>query len=229
MPQSTVLVLIDGKLSRANPLLKKLSPLASVREYTPPKGMELENWIHARVAKNGHMISPAALRLLVNLIGNNLWILSSEIEKLSVHAGGRRIEEADVNSLVSYARESNVFAMVDAIVQRRSEVASRLIHQLLDEGSPPPYLLYMITREFRLLVQARRLMADHMPANAIGTRIGETTRWRLEKVLRQAGGYSVERLEESYRKLLHTDLSIKSGTVDGAVALHLLITDLCGG
>lgn len=228
MPESTVLVLVDGKLSRANPLLKKLSPLAKVREYMPPKGMELQNWIRARVAGNGCEISPSALGLLTDLIGGNLWILSNEIDKLCVHAGERRIEEADINSLVSYARESNVFAMVDAIVQRRLGVASRLIHQLLNEGSAPPYLLYMMTRQFRLLVQAGRLMAQGLPASAIGTKIGETTDWRLEKVLKQARGYSLERLEESYRRLLETDLSIKTGTVDGAVALDLLITDLCG-
>ncbi|MCL0058570.1 DNA polymerase III subunit delta [Dehalococcoidia bacterium] len=228
MPQTTVLVLVDGKLSRANPLLKKLSPLAKVREYMPPKGTELQNWIRARVAGNKCKISPPALRLLTDLIGSNLWILSNEIDKLCVHAGEGRIEEADINSLVSYARESNVFEMVDAIVQRRLAVACRLIHQLLDEGSAPPYLLYMMTRQFRLLVQARRLMAQGLPSSAIGAKIGETRDWILEKVLRQARGYSLERLEESYRRLLQTDLSIKTGTVDGAVALDLLITDLCG-
>jgi len=228
MPESTVLVLVDGKLSRANPLLKKLSPLANVRDYIPPKEMELQNWIRTRVAGSGCEISPSALRLLTDLIGNNLWILSNEIDKLCMHAGGGRIEEDGVNSLVSYARESNIFAMVDAIVQRRLGKGFQLIHQLLDEGAAPPYLLYMMTRQFRLLVQARRLLAQGLPASAIGAKIGETTDWRLEKVLRQARGYSLDRLEESYRRLLHTDLSIKTGTVDGAVALDLLITDLCG-
>jgi DNA polymerase-3 subunit delta len=229
MPESTVLVLVDGKLSKTNTLLKKFSPLAHIREYLPPKGMELQNWIRSRVAGNGGEISPSALRLLTDLIGNNLWILSNEIDKLCVHAGKRRIEEADINSLVSYARESNVFAMVDAIVQRRLGVALRLIHQLLDEDSPPPYLLYMMTRQFRLLVQARRLMAEGLPASALGRKMGETTDWKLERVLRQAREYSLERLEESYRRLLHTDLSIKTGKTDGAVAFDLLITDLCGG
>ena len=229
MPESTVLVLVDGKLSRANPLLKKLSPLASVREYMSPKGTELQNWIRARVAGNGCEISPSALRLLTDLIGNNLWILSNEIDKLSLHAREGRIEEDDINSLVSYARESNIFAMVDAIVQRRLRKSFQLIHQLLDEGAAPPYLLYMMTRQFRLLIQARRLMADGLPASAIRGKIGETTDWRLEKILRQARGYSLERLEESYRRLLETDLSIKTGAVDGALALDLLITDLCAG
>ncbi|PIU57019.1 MAG: DNA polymerase III subunit delta [Chloroflexi bacterium CG07_land_8_20_14_0_80_51_10] len=229
MPESTVLVLVDGKLTKANPLMKKLAPVAKVTECVPPKGTGLNNWIRARIAANGGEISPQAMRLLTDLIGNNLWVLSNEVDKLCLHAGNRRIEEDDVNSLVSYAKESNVFAMVDAIVQRRLGVASRLMHQLLDEGSAPPYLLYMITRQFRLLIQAKRLLAQRVPLNMIGSKIGETMDWKLEKTLEQARGYSIERLENTYRKLLDVDLSIKKGALEGELALDLLITELCGG
>jgi len=101
MPETTVLVLVDGKLSRTNPLLKKLSPHARIKEHIPPKDLELQSWIRARVTGNGCKICPSALRLLTGLIGGNLWILSNEIDKLCVHAGDTRIEESDVNSLVS--------------------------------------------------------------------------------------------------------------------------------
>ena len=220
--------MFDGKVSKSKPLLKNLAPVAQVREYVPPRGMELQNWIRSRVTGNGCEISPVALRLLTDLIGNNLWILSNEIDKLCLYAKERRIEEADVNLLVSYARESNVFAMVDAIVQRRLGMASRLKHQLQDEGSAPPYLLYMITRQFRLLIQAKMLSTQRLPMSTIGSKLGLPSGFVLEKTLEQARGYSLGRLKDTYRKLLETDLSIKTGAVDGEVALDLLITELCG-
>ena len=37
----------------------------------------------------------------------------------------------------------------------------------------------------------------------------------------------MERLEQVYRKLLETDLSIKRGTLRGELALDLLVADLC--
>jgi len=229
MPESTVLVLIDGALNKTNQLLKKLAPVARVKECISPKGVELQNWTRARVVANGGEITPQALRLLTDLIGSNLWILASEIVKLCLYAKGRRIEVADINSLVSSARESNIFMMVDAIVESRQGIASRLMHQLLNEGAAPPYLLHMITRQFRLLIQAKILASQRMPPNTIGSKIGLTNEFVLGKTLDQARGYSLERLEKIYRKLLDTDISIKRGALEGDLALDLLVTDLCGG
>lgn len=227
MPESTDLVLVEGKINKTNPLLKKLVSAARVRECVPPQGKDLHDWIRLRVSKNKCEIAPQATRLLADLIGSNLWILANEIEKLCLHANGQRIETSDINLLVSYARESSVFTMVDAIVQRRLEVASRLMHQILNEGAAPSYLLFMITRQFRLLIQAKSLIKQKVPANLIGKKIGLTSDFVLGKTMDQARGYSTARMEETYRKLLSTDLSIKTGAMDGEVALDLLITDLC--
>ncbi len=227
MPESSVLVLVDGKLSRTNPLLKTLSPLASVRECKALKGSDLQNWIRDRTMDCGGRISPQALLLLADLIGSNLWILSNEIGKLCLYAGERPIEVADIHAMVSYAREANIFTMVDAIVQHNRAVASRLMHQLMDEGSAPPYLLYMITRQFRLLVQARTLMEQRLPASVVGSKLGLSSDYVLQKALEQARGYSMERLERTYRKLLEADLSIKTGSLEGILALDLLVADLC--
>lgn len=227
MPESTALVLVDGELSRNNPLLKALLPLASVRECKALKGPDLQSWIRQRVMDCGGKISPQAVRLLADLVGSNLWILSSELGKLCLYAGERPIEVADINAMVSYAREANIFAMGDAIVQHNRAVASRLMHQLLDDGSAPPYLLFMITRQFRLLIQARTLLAQRTPASTIGSKLGLTSDFVLQKTLEQARGYSRERLEGVYGKLLGADLGIKTGAMEGTLALDLLITDLC--
>ncbi len=91
MSQTTVLVLIDGQLKKDNPLLKELGPLAKVKEFRPLRGAALRQWIEGRVAKGGGTISPEALRLLAALVGENLWVLASEIEKLLLYASERRI------------------------------------------------------------------------------------------------------------------------------------------
>ena len=229
MPETTVLVLVEGKLSKANPLFKKLARAAEIKECVPLdlKGKDLPNWIRSRVQTSGGEITPKALGLLISLIGNNLWILLNEIEKLCLYVAGRRIEEADVTLMVSQAREMNIFHLVDAIVQRNYRLASQMLHQHLNEGAAPTYLLFMITSEFRLLIQAKKLSSQNLSISDIGSRIGEFKDWKVEKMLRQAQGYSVARLERTYRKLMETDLSIKTGVLEGEVAIDLLVADLC--
>lgn len=227
MPPSTVLALVDSISGRENPLLRQLLPKANVREFQPLKGTTLRNWVQSRVRGEGGDISPTALRLLTDLVGENLWILSNEIDKLCLYAQGRRIEEADVRLLVSQAREANIFAMVDAIVGRKLAVASRLLHQLLAEGAAPAYLLVMITRQFRLLVQAKELSPLGLPAAELAARIGLSAQYLLERVLEQARGYSLEQLKVIYHRLLDTDLAIKRGRLKGELAIELLLAELC--
>ena len=227
MPGTTVLVLIDGQIKRDNPLRRELGPLASVKEFPLLRGAELRTWISRRVANEGGTISAQAVRMLAGLVGDNLWVLASEIEKLVLYASGRRIEEEDVMRVVSSAREASVFTMVDALIEGRASTAARLLHQLLEEGATTPYLLVMITRQLRLLLQAKELSLKRTPASVIKGRLGIASDYTLTKALEQSKRYSMKRLEQVYRKLLETDLAIKRGMWKGELALDLLVAELC--
>ncbi len=227
LPATTTLVLVDGKLSPTNPLLRKLGPKAKVREFRPLRGAELQRWIHERTANLGGQISPRAARLLAELVGGNLWILSQELEKLYLSAQGRQIEEEDVLELVSYAKEASIFSLADAIVGRQLRRASRLLQEFFSQGAAPAYLLYMITRQFRLVIQARELATRGLSSQEINQELGLTSNYLLEKALEQAATYSGERLEEIYRRLLEADVVIKTGRLSGELALELLVAEIC--
>jgi len=227
MPGTTVLVLIDGQIKRDNSLLRELGPLASVKEFPLLRGAELRAWIGRRVANEEGTISAQAVKMLAGLVGDNLWVLASEIEKLALYASGRRIEEEDVMTVVSSAREASVFTMVDALIEGRASTAARLLHQLLEEGAAAPYLLVMITRQLRLLLQAKELSLKRTPASVIKERLGIASDYTLTKALEQSKRYSMKRLEQVYRKLLETDLAIKRGMWKGELALDLLVAELC--
>jgi len=227
MPETTVLILVDGQIKKDNALLKGLAPLASVKEFPPVKGEALRAWIQRRVKQGKGTISPQAVRLLASIVGDNLWVLASEIEKLLLYASGRRIEEDDVKEVVSYVREASVFTMVDALIEGRAAAAALMLHQLLKEGATAPYLVVMITRQLRLLLQARELSREGFSATEIKARLGLASDYTLTKALGQSRRYSMKRLEQVYRKLLEVDLSIKQGLCKGELALDLLIAELC--
>ncbi|MFC2039393.1 DNA polymerase III subunit delta [Chloroflexota bacterium] len=226
MPETTVLVLIDGQIKRGNPLLRELGSIASVRQFPLLKGAALRGWIKGRVAHEGGAVSAQAVGMLAALVGDNLWVLASEIEKLLNYAWGQRIEEEDVKMVVSSAREVSVFTMVDALIEGRASTAARLLHQLLEEGATVPYLLVMITRQLRLLLQVKELILKRMPASIMRERLGIASDYVLTKALEQGKRYSVRRLEQVYRKLLETDLAIKRGVWTGEIALDLLVAEL---
>jgi DNA polymerase-3 subunit delta len=227
VPPTTVLVFIDGDIKKGNLLLKQLAPSAQVREFPELRGNALNEWIRNRVKVGGGVVSPEAVKLLAAYAGDNLWVLASEIDKLILFTGGKRIEEKDIKEVVSYAREANIFTMVDALIEGHSATAAPLLQQMLDEGAAAPYILFMITRQVRLLVQVKELINLKCNRNEIRDRMGIMNDFVLNKALEQSRNYSMERLEQIYRKILETDISIKQGIWKGDLALDLLVAELC--
>jgi DNA polymerase-3 subunit delta len=227
LPESTDLVLIDGRIKSNNPLLKQLSAKAEVRTFPLLRGDKLRQWIEREAAEQSASMSPQAVDLLAKLVGGNLWIMSNEINKLALFASGRRIEVEDIKAVVSSAQEANVFAMVDAILDFKAGVAEQLLEQLLQRGASSAYLLAMLSRQVRMIFQAKELRRQRKAEVEIQSRLGLTSEFALRKTLEQAQRYPLERLKQVYRRLLQADLSIKTGKYEGGLVLNLLIADLC--
>jgi len=224
-PATTVLMLVDGEIKAHNPLLKKLSQLAEVRTFPLLRGRDLKAWIQQRVRAEGGEINPQAVNLLAEFIGGDLWAMNSEIEKLLLYSQGRSITEDDVRQLVSYVQEANIFALVDAVAEGRTELAQRVLHRLYHDGVAPTYILTMITRQFRLIAQAKDL-GPGLSRLQIQDRLGLKSSYSLDKTLAQAKLYDFEGVKRAYDKLLETDLAIKTGKYNDQLALELLVTEL---
>jgi DNA polymerase-3 subunit delta len=225
MPDTTVLVLVDGEVKNNNSILKKLSPLAEVRAFPLLRGKDLKAWIRQRVRQEGGDISPQAVNLLAELIGGDLWAMDGEIRKLLLYSQERPISDDDVRKLVSCIQEANIFALVDAVAEGRTELAQRTLHRLYDEGMAPPYILVMITRQFRLIAQARELK-NGLSRLQIQDRLGLKQSYVVDRTLDQAKLYDFDGVKRAYDKLLETDLAIKTGKYSDRLALELLVTEL---
>lgn len=226
LPEFTELVLIDGRTGSNNPLLRELITITRLRSFPLLKDSQLRQWINQRVAGAGGSISPQAVNSLVRFVGNDLWLMSGEVAKLSVYAAGRRIEEEDVQALVSNTREAGVFAMVDAIIEFRASQAQESLQQLLKQGAAPSQLLVMISRQIRIIFQIKEMRKLKKTRAEIQKKLGLTSDFVLRKAWEQSDRYTSVRLGEVYHRLLETDLAIKTGRYDGDLALDILIAEL---
>jgi DNA polymerase-3 subunit delta len=226
LPESTLLVLVDSHASSNNPLLKEMAAGADVSHFPLIKGEQLKQWVNRRVVQSGGSIAPAAVGLLAGLLGSNLWVMASEIEKLVLFARNRRIEEADVRTLVSNSQETSVFALVDAVLEAGSTRAEKLLQQMLQSGAAPAYLLYMIHRQLHLIIRTREMKSRGRPDAEIRRELGINADFALRKTLEQARRYPLSRVKAAFEHLLETDLAIKTGKYDGETALNILVAEL---
>ncbi len=225
LPESTALVFLDGELRADNPLLQALRPLSDTREFKPLPQGELAGWIRRRAERSGVALEARAIAALAGLVGNHLWTLDSEIQKLATYAGDRQVTEEDVRSLVSLAREPNVFAMADAVIEGRVRDAADLLQRLLADGEAPQRLLMLVARQYRLLILTKELLERRVRPPEISGRL-QVQGFVIQRLLKQAPAYTIQRLRQAYRRLLEADLSVKRGVYDDETALQLLLFEL---
>jgi DNA polymerase-3 subunit delta len=226
-PDSTILVLLDGRITRKNPLFSELSAKATVKSFPLLRGTKLRQWIQRYVTKEGGTISPQAIDLLARLVGGNLWIMSNEINKLISFTSGRRIEEGDIKMIASYTQEANVFAMTDAILEFNAGLAEKSLNQLVKRGASSTYLLVVLSRQVRMIVRVKELRNQMKPEIEIRNRLGLSSEFAWNKIIEQAGRYTLDRIKDVYHKLLEADLAIKTGKYENELALNILIAELC--
>ena len=114
---------------------------------------------------------------------------------------------------------------VDAVLERRPGLAIGHVHQLLDEGRAPPYVITMIARQVRLILLAGDVKAQGASQSEIGGRLS-LSGYPLRKTLEQEQRISPERLASIHSKLLDADVSLKTSAIDDGLVLDMLITEL---
>ena len=226
IPPSTILVFLDGRLNRGNPLLRRVRELLQVREFSPLTREVLARWIRDRISAKGGNVTPGAIALLSQMVGNNLWALDMELEKLTLYSTDRSIEEADVRLLVSQVREASIFTAIDAMLDDKIGIALPLIRQLREEGAEFSYVLSMIARQLRLVILAREMLERGLAGQQIGGRLGIGPDFAIKRTLAQARKHTHKKLVGLYQRLLESDLAVKSGNLDEELALDLLVGGL---
>jgi DNA polymerase-3 subunit delta len=229
MPATTVLVLFEAEVDPKahNPLYKVLAPAADkVLQLNELKGKELTSWIKEYAVKNKGKISMAAVNLLADYIGGDLWLLAGELNKLALYCEGREISDKDVREITSIAREDSIFVLVDSVLDGRIKEAQIILHRMLRYGTAPQQIMAMIERQLSIILRVKELSHD-LPLQEIKERLGLNPKYPLDKTLRQARSFTIPRLRKAFHCLLDTDVAIKTGKYEDDLALDLMVIELC--
>ena len=231
LPPTTRLVFVEDRpLPDRHPVLAlaRSQEDGYERPFTRPSGHALTRWVYQRVSQEGGQIESQAVQALCTFVGNDLYQLHHEVQKLVAYTDGERaITEDDVHTLTPQARQGNVFDLVDALGQRNGSLAARTYHDLLAMGEHPLGILGMITRQFRLMIQVKELSPQFPTVSALAHALHQSP-YPIRKILVQSHNYSMQQLRTIYHKLLDVDVSIKTGQTEATLALDTLIGGLCG-
>lgn len=119
-------------------------------DLTPSGRGEVLYWIRRFAAEKGMKISPGALTLLRELVGDDLMALSNEVEKLALFKGeGGVVEEGDVQEVVADVRVASVFELVEAMEEGDLKRGLAVLEKIWAQGEPSPKILGAIAWRLR--------------------------------------------------------------------------------
>jgi DNA polymerase-3 subunit delta len=193
-----------------------------------PREKELASWL-TELARTRFDVELAAdgARLLVELVGPEAGVLASEVEKLAVYAGdSRRIERADISTLVGGGRVETIWKTLDAVTTGQARVALEHLDNLLAAGEQPTPMLAAMSVSLLKTHHAGRLRAAHVNLDE-ACRIAGIPPFAVDKTRKQHAHLGPQRVDQLPATLLKADLDLKGGSLlDPRAILEILLVRL---
>jgi DNA polymerase III subunit delta len=211
----TTLALVAGALKKDAPIAKAVAAAGEVLIWDV-QGKAIHRWIADQFALHGATAEPEACRRLADLVGDDLYELAGEVEKLATWAAGDEVTEADVDVLVAPRAESPPWSLTDAWGARDVGGVLRAAERMLDRTGDPitrtiPRLVGSLTNHVRRARAAHRLEAQGLAASETAARLGMKP-YPAQKLLGQIRNYSAAELDTALVRLAELDHALKGGS-----------------
>jgi DNA polymerase III subunit delta len=212
---ATTLALVAGELKKDAPIAKAVAGTGEVLLWEVPK-RGLQRWVGEQFQVHSAKIEPEAARVLVELVGEDLYELATEIDKLATWAAGERVGVEDVERLVAARGEATNFALTDAWGARDVAGVLRASESMLERSGDPysktiPRLLGVLGSHVSRIRECQALEANGVSAKDAAVRLKRNP-YYVGKLYAQARNFSPEELREVTVRLADLDHALKGGS-----------------
>jgi DNA polymerase-3 subunit delta len=212
---ATVLALVGEELKTDSALAKSVAKAGQVLAYDVTK-RKLPDWVAEQLARTGGKADADACRALIDIVGDDLEELTSEIEKLATWANGEPITTRDVERLAAGRAETSIFSLTDAWGRRDVGAVLRAAEEIMERSHRPRSAeLMRITASLANHVgrvrRCQRLGEEGVRARDAAPRL-KMHPFAAEKAFAQAANFSAEELDGALVRLAELDARAKGGS-----------------
>ncbi|HPA25250.1 MAG TPA: DNA polymerase III subunit delta [bacterium] len=217
-----IFIFLESKVDKKTSLYKFLSAAKNKFELEILKGAELKKWLMDYVKKKNGQIENSAVAEIMMSEQKSLNFLSLELDKLLAYSSNINLEAVKLLTAISF--DDNIFNLTDAVSANNKSLALKLLSQQLEAGTEPLYILTMLVRQIRLLIQIKEAGLKNNNYSEIAKELSLHP-FVVQKVLGQTKNYSFEDLKIKFGQLLTIDLQLKSSKIPAEVLLTNFIVE----
>ncbi|MDF2587708.1 MAG: polymerase delta subunit [Anaerocolumna sp.] len=223
IPETTHIVFVETEVDKRNRLYKAVKDTGTISEMNNMDEANLKLWITSLLDKDNKKVTADSILYLLSKTGSDMENIQNEVEKLVSYAYERDvITNSDIDAVCTTQITGKIFAMIDAIGSRRQDLALELYYDLLALKEKPMSILFLIARQFNILIQVKNLSSLKMDNNVISQKTGLMP-FTINKYLSQAKNFTMETLKEALQSSADIEEQIKTGRLIDKIGVELLI------
>lgn len=221
--ETTYFVFAEASVDKRSKLYKAATAKGRAIEFKVQDETTLKRWIMGFLKRENKNITERDLNLFLDKTGSDMENIRGELEKLLCYCLERDVVTAqDIEAVCTKQVTSQIFDMINAVAERRQKAAMELYYDLLTLKEPPMRILFLITRQFNLLLQVKELKNKGLDANAIGEKVG-LAGFIARKYVAQAAKFKEADLRRALADCVEAEQAVKTGRMNDIMSVELLI------
>ena len=223
VPETTIFLFVEQDVDKRSKMYKAVKNVGYICEIGRQTEATIAQWAAGLFAQDQKRITKATMSYLISNVGTDMEVLSREIDKLISYALDRNtITQEDIDAVCIKQLTVRIFDMIDAISVKNQKKTLDSYYELIAEKEPPMRILFMIGRQFNLMLQAKDLSARGMSRGEIAKAMGVQD-FIAGKCMNQSRNFSARELKMALAESVKTDEMIKSGGIDEMIGVEMLL------
>lgn len=225
---STVLILSGSfaKMDTRKKIVKKISSLCEVHVCNKLDKNSLPSFVKEELHKRHIEITPSAFRLLCDRLPFDIGVIHHELDKLELYQ--KQIDEQVVRQLITRSLEEDVFAIVNAVVEKDIQRCFQIWDDLQILNKDPIYLIALIASQFHLLYQVKvQMMKGNTSQDAIVNCLNVHP-YRVKLAISVCQRLTTDAILNVLDQLAELDQRIKAGRIDKNLGFEMFLLGVKG-
>lgn len=223
IPESTVMIFIESEVDKRNKVYKQVKNIGYICECSRMNRSELSRWILVRLNKENKKITKENMNYLLEKLGDDMENIVSELDKLISYTMGRDvIDTDDIDAVCISEITGKIFEMVDAIGSKNQKKALDLYYDLIAVREAPMKILYMLTRQFNIMLQVKEMAQKGKSAGEMAKNMGMQS-FIINKTLSQCKNFKLSAIRNAVNYCLKMEEAVKMGNMNDKMAVELVI------
>lgn len=223
MAEFSYFVFVESETDKRSKLFKAVQSKGCAVEFAVQEEATLKRWVLQMLKKEDKKITERTLNYFLEKTGTDMENIHKECEKLVCYCMDKEvISEQDIDDICTKRMTSHIFDMVGAIADKKQKKALELYYELLALKEPPMRILFLVARQFNILLQVKELVKKGYGNKAIGEKIG-LPGFIAGKYVAQASHFQKALLREAVESCVATEEQIKTGKITDYMGLEIII------